>query len=301
MNTHAQSSSTIKRVDVIERLTENLDRALAELAEAEPFAKSPHQTEVFQAAETLMASEAGLRVLYARADCFDQVGVFVGAAWANPSKLQPALVAGGLKAGGVYPVVETLSELRMLAIAKGRVTGSVGACEATQFLQEVMALNLEFLFPGDTEEERMSGGPHRASNVRLFALMAEELSLQSLLADVVSEIEQVCAQRPIIVGRVRHMIEMASRIPCAEASADVMRTLETYRQALEHPAPLCHRYPELPGYRRALMSCDVPTLETESRAFASSMMATGLASPHHAVLLRHLRAKEPELQPIAMG
>ncbi len=285
------------KIDIVERLAEKLDLALEALMKAKPFAKSTYQTNVFQIAETLMGSEEGLRALYARAAQFDDAGVFLGGPWEDAAKLQSPLVAGSLKAAGVYPVVETLSELRMLCLATGNVPeeSRVSPAEATEFLNEVLALNLEFIFPADTEEDRIGGGPHRESNLRLFALLAEELSLSSLLSDVVLEIEQVCAQRPIMTRRVRKMIEMASRIPPEQSNSEVSDRLQRFTNAVHGPSPLSREHPELTAYRRIVNESDYETLETEARAFALTMTLTGLTSPHHAVLLRCLRAKEPDL------
>ena len=206
---------------VLDRLATKLDEAIDEVAKAKKFAKSKYQTDVFQLVEALMGHADGHRVLYARAHRFDEAGVFVGGPWADPSKLQPPLVAGSLAASGVYPVVETMSELRMLAIAKGKAESDrVSSEEAEAFLDEVMALNLMFLFPGDTEQERVQSGPHRQANIALFQLLASELDLSHLRHDVVSEIEQICAQRPIMTDRVRSMIEMAARIPRHPADPD---------------------------------------------------------------------------------
>ncbi len=285
------------KIDVVQRLAAKLDTALEELTAAKPYAKSTYQTNVFQIAETLMGSDEGHKALLARAHQFDQAGVFEGGPWEDPTKLQPPLVAGSLKAAGVYPVVETLSELRMLAIARGNGNeqSKVSQQEATDFLNEVMALNLEFIFPADTEEERIMGGPHRDSNLRLFALIAEELGMGSLLGDVVTEIEQICAQRPIMTRRVRRMIEMASRIPDEQSSPEISQRLQGFTKAVNHPSPLSREHPELTAYRKVVQECDYATLESEARAFAVTLTLTGLTSPHHAVLLRCLRAKEPDL------
>lgn len=288
-------------MNAIERLSTNLDHALNTLAEAKPFARSPYQTDVFQIAEALMASQDGLQVLYDAAHRFDESGVFSGGPWEDPSKLQPALVAGSLKASGVYPVVETLSELRLLAIAKERCQNqAMTSAEATQFLNEVMALNLEFIFPGDTEQERIEGGPHRDSNVRLFQLIAEEISLAALRAEVIREIEQICAQRPISTQRVRSMIRMASRIPSDEQDPR-SEVLKTYREAIQGPSPLATKHPDLAEYRLALTEADQEQLQTEAAACCKSMRSTGLVSRHHAVLVRMLTRNHPEMLPKTLG
>jgi len=295
-------------IGVHKRLGRKLDAALDAVAQAAPFARSRHQTQVFQIAEALMGTPGGLRVLYEQAHRFDGAGVFDGGPWVDPARLQPPLVEGSLVASGVYPVVETLSELRVLAIATGRVESErMSADEARRFLEEVMALNLRFLFPGDTEQERVSGGPHRASNEALFSLLAEELSLTNLRREVVAEITAVSAQRPIMTSRLRRMIEMAARIPTGsdeEAAARdqaVDARLEVFTAALRGPGPLARRYPSVRDYRKAIPEIDVDTLAVEADACGESMRQTGIVSDHHAVLLRWLIQKKPRLAARALA
>lgn len=282
-------------------LGEKFDLALQALSEAKPFAKSTYQTDVFQLAETLMQTDAGMRALLDRAHRFDDAGVFASGPWADPAKLQPPLVAGSLGAGGVYPVVEILSELRMLSIAKGMKESHVSQPDANAFLTEVMALNLQYLFPGDTEQERVSAGPHRGSSIRLFRLLAEELEVSSLREDVVSEIEQICAQRPIMTARVRSLIEMASRIPENPHAGHSDQRLPVYTWAVKGASALSQQHPELADYRSALRRCERSVLEDEAKSFAKTMCSTGLTCPHHAILVRHLRANETDLLPAALG
>lgn len=285
-----------------ERLGEKLDEALDTLSSAKPFARGVYQNAVFQLAEAMMATEDGLRALYERAHLFDESAVFVGGPWVDPSKLQPPLVAGSLRAGGIYPVVETLSELRMLAIAKGRTDPSnLEQWEATEYLNETMALNLELLFPGDTEAERIEGGPHRESNIRLFRLIASEIGPGSLKEDVVSEIEQICAQRPIMIKRVTRMVDMASRIPKTDGLDRYDARLEVFRRAFAGPTPLTESKPSPAEYRRMIEEADPEVLTGEARAFAAAVNDTGLVCPAHAVLLRRLRKLDPSLVGEALG
>ncbi len=281
---------------VVERLLDKLDLALEALAAAKPFAKSAYQTDVFQLTEAFMGLDHGLEALWSRAHRFDEAGVFDGGPWVDPAKLQPPLVAGSLQASGVYPVVETLSELRMLAIAKGRAESpTISSEEAARFLNETMALNLSYLFPGDTEEERVQGGAHRASNIRLFELLASELDLSSLRHDVVREIEQVCAQRPIVVTRMRSMIEMAARIPREAGDRESDDKLTRFSTAVNGPTTLSSEHRRPAAYREALADAERSVLEAEARAFGESMRATGLCAPQHAVLVRRLTKDAPEL------
>lgn len=286
-----------------EALAAELDRLLDDLATAAP--RGPAQTAVFETARELFATEAGLRALYARADRFDGARVFAGGPWEDPSQLQVPLVAGTLRAPGITPVVESLSELRLLAIATGRARSDVVSPEdATLFLDEVMARNLRYLLPsgGATEEEREGGDPYRESHERLFALVAEELGLGSVLDEVVAEVEQVLAQRPVATWSVRRMIARARRLAeeggLSGPAADALRR---YAEAAEAPTPLSRAHPRLRDYRAALAEADGEAVAAEARGFAASMLETGLVAPPHATLVRHLLAARPDLLATAFG
>lgn len=286
---------------VLARLTERLEHWLGQLAAAKPFARSGYQTEVFQVAETLMRTEEGLAALYEHAPKFPDAHVFTGGPWEDVSKLQPPLVKGSLAATGVYPIVETLSELRVLAIATGRlVSPKMTAADAREFLNETMALNLEYVFPGHTEQERIEGGPHYASHTRLFALIAKEIGLSALRSEVVGEVEQVSAQRPVMTRSVRTIIKMAARIPSERVDDEVGRRLAVFAAAIDRPTPLSRDAASYADYRAVLKSADASALEAEAQGFASSMRQTGLAAPFHAVLLRHIRRAAKDLLPIAL-
>ena len=288
--------------DLVDRLGAKLDTMLDKLGEAKPFAKSSYQTDVFQTSELLLSSDAGIRALYDRAHRFDDVGLFSGGAWADATKLQPPLVEGSLKAHGVYPIVEILSDLRVLTIARGKAAHpEMTAADATEFLQEVMALNLEFVFPGDTEQERMEGGPHRESSLRLFRFLTEEMGLSFIREYVVAEIQQIIAQRPIMTGRVRAMIRMAARTPDSNNGDDVSKALIELTEAIDGPSALCRQAKTLAEYRKLLHECEHGQLQTEAEQFAATVDRTGLVSPQHAVLLRYLATKVPELIPTALS
>lgn len=299
---HLPGSNANVPGDLVNRLSAKLDTMLDKLGEAKPFAKSTYQTDVFQTSELMLASDAGIRALYDRAHRFDDVGLFAGGAWADPAKLQPPLVEGSLKAHGVYPIVEILSDLRMLAISSGRENHSeVSADDATEFLQEVMALNLQLVFPGDTEQERIEGGPHYDSSLRLFKLLTDELGLGFIREYVIAEIQQVIAQRPIMTGRVRTMIQMARRTPDSDEKGAISNALHELTEAINGPSPLCKEMHTLADYRKALRNCDEAALTRESESFAKTVDQTGLVSAQHAILLRYLATKKPDLIPTALS
>ncbi len=286
----------------VERLAEKLDVALDRLKKAKPFAKTAHQTDVFQMAGLLLKTDAGMNALWKRAHRFDEAGVFYSGAWETPGNLRAEFIKGSLKVNGIYPVLEMLSELRVLAIAKGYATHeSMTAEEATIFLNQAVALNLEFLFPEETEASRVEASTHQEEVERLFRLLSEHLSLSSIRTDIVEEIDQICAQRPILTKRLRKMIEVAGRIPHDTAHPDESDKLNKYVQAISGASPLSQKYTGFAAYRDALKELDTDALEAEADFFADAMRSTGLDSPHHAILIRFLERQHPKLLSRALG
>ena len=295
-------ASQDKSEQILLTLHERFETILEHLKTAKEFAKSTYQTDAFQIAEILMNTEGGFDVLYEYAPVFDDIGLFYGGPWQHASRLQAPLISGCLKGKGVYPIIEILSDLRMLAIATQKNTSEeVSAEEARTFLNEAMALNLELLFPAETEHTRTEVFPHRLASIKLFSLIADELGVASLHESVLLELEALCAQRPITNRPIKRIIKMAKRIPKERMDADSLSKLNVYIKAIEGAGNIAQETRELAAYRTRLGTLDEQALETEAKQFATLMTETGLSSPHHAVLLRHLRRHAKHLFPTALG
>lgn len=282
-----------------------LDRRLDALAAGGGLALRALRTAVLEAAGELLREPEGLGLLAERVPRFVEAGLFADGPWAEPARLQAPLVAATLRGVGMTPVMETLSELRVLAIATGRLEDDgYSADEAKLFLDEVMARNLRYLVPtgAATEEERLGEDPYRESHVRLFARIAEEVGLATVLPEVVAEVEQVLAQRPIATWSVRRTLARAHRLVEREGlegpAADRLRRLQ---EAATGPTPLSEGGPRVAAYREALAAADADALELEAEFFAASMVDTGLVAPCHAVLVRYLLDEAPSLLPTALG
>lgn len=279
------------------------DRALDALADAKAFAKPRHQVDLFAAASELLDHDEGLRALYERATRFGDAGVFHNGPWEDLSRLQPTLVGGCLLGEGQYPTIEALSELRVLALASERSEDeAMDAEEARAFLREAVALNLDLLFPTSTELTREKKGSSRRAH-RLLRFLVDELGLKGLRSDVVAEIGFRIAQRPIVTEKVRRLIELAQQLP-EEGSPDDLKASEaltSHQEAIREPSPLSREHSNLNAYRQALSAADVATLRAEGIAFAAALQRTGLGNPFHAVLLRRLAKRSPELLPVALG
>ncbi|WP_079507290.1 hypothetical protein [Mesobacillus jeotgali] len=282
-------------------IKDRFNQALDTLDQARPFAKSMYQTNVFQLAIELASTDEGLSHLYDKASLFDQAGVFNSGPWENPEKLQPPFVGGSLKVKGVNSIVELLSEMRMLSIAKGDYQHElVSAEEAREFLNEVLALNLDLLFPPETEEARIEHGEHIERAQRLFRFLGEELSFKAIANNLVEEIERLAVQRPIMVNRIIKMIESAEQLMETGIEGQEQETIRKYHNAFQAPSPLSRENQSQRDYRVRLKDAYQEELETEAKAFAASMKDTGLVSPYHAVYIRFINRAHPELVPLAL-
>ncbi|PSL41911.1 hypothetical protein B0H99_101157 [Planomicrobium soli] len=280
-------------------LKEKFEQALRTLEEAKPFAKSMYQTDVFQLATELAATDEGLEMLYEYAGDFDKAGVFNGGPWADADNLEPAFVGGSLRVKGLNSVVELLSELRMLSISEGKyIHEKVPAEEASAFLNEVLALNLDLLFPAETEEARVEGGgAHLERGERLFRFLGSKLSYRAVAHKLVEEIQRLTVQRPIMVDRIINMIETATQMIDENIDENTKETLQYFQKAITTPTVMSEQQPNMKEYRRNLVEADDAALLKEAQEYAESMNKTGLVAPVAAIFMRYLNRSKPELIP----
>lgn len=270
--------------------------ALDKLEKAKPFAKSLYQTDVFQIAIELSYSDDGMNIILENAHRFDHAGVFLGGQWEDPTKMQPPFVGGSLRAKqGVNSIIELLSEMRMLAIAKGTYTHEdLSPQEATAFLNEVMALNLDLLFTPETEEGQFPLEDHMIRAQRLFHYLGQQLSLRAIANQIVQELERLSVQRPMMTGRILGMIQLSKQLIQSSIDVETKNALQNYIHAANTPTPLSKDVEDQREYRLRLENANDEDLDTEAIIFAKSMKEIGLVSSYHAVLLRFLNRKSPD-------
>ncbi|WP_227936046.1 hypothetical protein [Alkalihalobacillus deserti] len=282
---------------------EAFEQALQTLEGALPYAKSMYQADLFQAAARLMDEKGGMKQLYEFVERFDQAGVFEGGPWAEPSKLEPRLVKGSLMASGMTSIVDILSQVRMVAIAKGKYKHkSVSKEEANKFLNSVMALNVDILFPEETEAARIEGKIKEKNRAeKLFRFLADELSLASISGTIIKEIDELVAQQPIMVNRIVSMIKDAKQLLNDTINEQDKKAIKRYVDAISGPTKKSKKYVNPCDYRKQLKEASDKELEDEAKVFAKSMRSTGLVSHCHVILVRYLNINKPKLLPVALG
>jgi len=284
----------------IERFAVALDR----LAGAPAFARANHIGRVLDTADRVLRSEDGAAGLFSMAGQFDAAGVFSGSDWDRPDCLQAHFVPTTLADGDRWTVtLECLSLLRLLAIAEGAYAHSgISSEQAAYYLREVLALSLEHVFDRQTEASRVQGEQFApARNVLHF--VADTIGFDTLLDQLVDEIWRLLRQRPILVDSVRTMITKlaAYSYDPEHPQTAVPVGAERLISALYSPSPATREDPGVTVYAERLAGMDSNRLQEEATSFARSMHDTGLVSPYHAVLVRHLQTAAPDVISAALG
>lgn len=288
----------------IRRPLERFDAALERLAQAPAFAKHRHVGRVLDTAERVLRQPGGTEAIYARAPKLADAGVFHDTDWDRPDRLQSSFVPNTFAEGDRWTItLECLSLLRLLAIAEGqRERPGLSAEQAGHYLREVLALNLEFIFDRQTEAARMQRNRSETPR-RVVQFIARTLGYENLLEQLVEEIWRLLRQRPIQVEPIRAMITKLAEY-CYQPTHENVTTpfgAERLISSLYHPSPRSCEDPGLAVYEQRLPTFDHASLQEEATACARSMRDTGLVSPYHAVLIRHLLATNPDLIGSALG
>lgn len=282
-------------VDAPDKIVAQFDNALENLREAKSFGVDRHKPRLMSAVHRLAGSPDGLRYLYSRMEELHEARIFQGSAWEDPHSLVPTLVGGTLKAGGEAADFEILSELRLLALAEGRIADEhVSAGEARSFLQKVLANNLEFLFPEGTEEARKTSEEQWAKIRQLFELLVREIPLEGIKENLLEELEMICAQRPVVTDRAQRIIRFVREEITLNAKSSADQNLREYVDALYTPTLYLRKNPDitLQAYGEYLEQADPEELKSECLQMGQALSSTGLTSPWISILLQKI-AEQP--------
>ncbi len=288
----------------ISLLLARFDEALEQLAIARQSDLAAPNTEVLTAALQVMAAPEGLEALYARVSAMETKGLFTNSDWGRPAILQPALAVRTLRQGASdLTAIEALSELRLLAVAMGdyRHPG-ISAERARNFLTQVTALNLDLLSGqmSEADRERPDGLGEIVNS--LYQFLLGRLGYESILDSLVDEVGRLLAQRPIQTDSIKQMVsQIAKCLFDPEIETTGMHKAARLVSALFGPTKGCRDDPGFAVYGERLSAMDDTALSEEARGFASGMHGTGMVSPYHPLLLRHLRQHRDDLIPLTLG
>ncbi|WNK19285.1 hypothetical protein P1P91_10475 [Halomonas piscis] len=307
MTTANNPSSTAASSEAakLDGLVEKFDEALSLLREALAFNKAARLPRVLDTARRLLLTEGGCAALEARAEALENAAVFDGTDWAAPQQLLPSLTSQALKSADANVVViEALSELRLLAVAKaGFAHPQVSAEHAHRYLTQAMALNLRLLFTPPTEAEREAQGRLALISRHLFQHLAARIGYEHIIDTLIEEVWRILQQRPLQTEAIKQMITQVALCQ-ADPTIDLGASGQGAARlvsALFGPTQACQEDPGVEIYRQRLEGMDHAALQAEATGFARAMHDTGLVAPYHAVLMRHLVEHSDKLVADALG
>lgn len=265
-------------------------KAFQQLLQAPLLSKKLFQETVLNEAMDLLKEPNGLEKMYHYAPLFDQAGLFLGKPWEDVKKLDATLVRGTLHAGGTTAAAESLSDLRILAIARGDyVHPLMSSYEAAEFLTKVLALNIDLLIMKETEENRVKQLYKDEQASELLHFISEHCFSSRVFENLYQEVNNLAVQRPIVTNKILKLI--ASAVKLAEGSDETTSKLINYERAVYSPSDMATG--TLERYEQKLKNCNDGLLTKEAEQFRFTMEQTGLVSPYHVVLLHYLNNEKP--------
>lgn len=273
---------------------------LENYSEATPLLAESHKKKLLSSLDVLTDSKAGIQFLYDRIDRLVDAGIFTDTMWDDPARLVPTLVGGTLKAGDQTTIVEVASELRILAVAEGKVRyKNFSPSKARTFLEDALVNNLDLIFPGGSEEDRSIQEDTRRKINLLLGFLTDHISISNIKGRLSREIELICAQRPVVTDRVLEIIRTVKEEIDLNPDHEEDRRLNQYVEAVFSPSDKAGELsPE--QYAAFLEKAKRKEIISECEALADTMHRTGLAVAYHALLLRRV-AGDGALAKLALG
>jgi len=281
---------------------EHFEHALDTLETVSDFARAGHLPKLFNATLRLLRTPGGVERIHGHAARFDRAGAFAGSDWDHPQRLQPELSRGSLTGTPEAIAVESLSRLRMLAIAEGtHQHAEMDAAAARKFLERSLVLNLDLILADHSEAGRATGG-HREAVRRLLEFELDRLGGHSVIGALVGEADRILEQRPIDVVPVRQLLAHIERLLERADLPDgaVVQRGRFLLAACRGPTRLSAG--EVDEYVDQFKRLSETEQDEELAALGEAMNETGLVCPAHGALLSELAESGSKEQLIlAMG
>lgn len=282
--------------------TDNFEKSLQDFYSATDLTRSTQAQKMSSQLDRMLRTEEGIAFLYSHAVELQNNGIFEGTAWNEPEKLLPSLVKGTLKSDHPNSTFEVLSELRILAAVENK-NDKIDNDTATEFLQEVVINNLEFVFKDLLEDTRQKMKENEINKVYLlFDFIMRKLDLSGIKEALAEELFLSCAQRPVVTRRTRNIIATVKEKIDIHGSSEADDKLRFYVNAIYAPAKIATETPDFEAYSQQLENSSAQELKTESESLSRYLNETGLTNPYLALFLRFaLKNKDENLITECMG
>ncbi|SNS70157.1 hypothetical protein SAMN05421640_0912 [Ekhidna lutea] len=282
---------------------EKFEESFKAFQEASDLTKREHASKLASQIDILSLSEDGISYLYKRSVELDEQGLFSGTSWAEPTKLIPTLVKGTLLAGHPSSSFEIVSDLRLLAYAKGAESNMISQPVAKTLLEEVLVHNLEFALNDLSEDTRQTMSEREVKKaINLFSFLLSETPIEGIYEKLALEVDLICSQRPVETRKARELIRLIDQRfqPSGESKHDQL--VRTFINALKAPTTFIAKERSTPeAYIDFIQSCSADELKSEAIEMGESMVRTGLVSQYHAYLLLYLVKDNHALVPACLG
>ncbi|WP_139378326.1 hypothetical protein [Mesobacillus jeotgali] len=252
---------------------------------------------VLEEAAMLLGEKKGLEFLYSYAAVFEPAGVFTGTVWEDLKGLNPSLTRGTLLAGGTMAAAEALSNLRILALARGvYINPEMTSSEATGYLENLLALNIDILALGETKKSQKRWKDKDDCAGSLMRYLASCCFSPKIFDLLEQDITNLVAQRPIIVREIISMANSACNL--AHGNVSSHPTLHACQRSLFFPSELARRQGD---YLKELKNAGDLVLLTEASQLRDSMLESGLVSSYHDTFLQFISKEKPYLLEVFFG
>lgn len=290
-----RNNSTISK-NIRQKFYETLENYVS----ATPLLAETYKKKLLSSLDIITDNEAGIRFLYNHIEKLVEAGFFTDTMWEDPARLVPSLVGGTLKAGDQNTIFEILSELRILAIADGKVVHKkFPAGKARTFLEETLVNNLDLVFlKGSGKDQAASEGTVKKIRA-LFEFLTDHVSIDEIKGRLAKEIELICAQRPVVTDRVLEVIAIVKNEIKLSPDYEDDKRLSRYVKAVFAPSEKAGEF-TLDEYSHYLKDAKRKEVVKECEELSRTMRETGLAVGYHAVLIRHVAADGAMLK-LALG
>ncbi|MBL3657109.1 hypothetical protein [Fulvivirga sediminis] len=274
---------------IIQQNNSRLEEVLNELKEATKLTKAEKANKFMGQLDLLIDTQEGIDFVYHKIGEITEAGIFEGSVWNDTDKLVPALVNGTYKSGHPGSTIEVLSELRILAIVQKELKDeNMGPEEASDFLEEVLVANLEFVFNEPLEETRLMMSEHELKKVHsLFNYISERIHLDGIKTKLVEELTLICEQRPVVTEKQRRIIALIKEKMDLDPESPVDAELLGFQNSIYCPTT-GSKDKSLKEYKAYLSQLEEQELLREAGEASSTMLKYGLVSPYHGQLLLYL-------------
>lgn len=282
--------------------TENFKKTIEEFYSATSLTRESKARKMSSRLDLLLRDREGVVFIYEQCVELQNKGIFEGTAWNEPEKLIPSLVKGTLKSGHPASTFEALSELRILAATENK-NDKLDSETATEFLEEVVINNLEFVFKDLLEDTRQKMTDNEIQKVfTLFDFIMDKLDLNGIKAALAEELFLSCAQRPVVTRRTRNIISTVKNKIDISGDTRADETLRFYVNALYAPSPLSKGNPGYDEYTRKINNASNDELTAEAEHLSNYLNETGLTNPFLALFMqRAMQQKNEKLVTACMG